>query len=631
MAEKHERAQIALENNIKTSTESSHITTGHQTSLQSLQAEITSLRVERDAYRGKYGKARTDVASLQARLDEVNDQVADLKRALQYTLEAGHLDRPKPKHPDQILSTPAPSNIVEEHDRSAQPEPNRQNDDEIEFVGISTSVKKSEVQDKAGAAPIKLSVSSVKHSIEHDRPSEVSEIENVGLSGDSRSAKRRKVEGSSVSRCTTSGNVGIERNSRESAVTSANSSIGPKESQPLEVVVCTSTPSQINPQSQTIEEEPVASSNIQLSTTSPNNANNSPHQLWIGTNTKIKEDALILSSSLASGYLNACKPLNITPPPSSLCVPRKFLRQMYGGSDQQFLQFISPTRNPSGRKKRRIVFPMIDINPSMPSAPGDPGLVYASRHEILEDPPWTLFCKDSAAKQAVWRYLGEYESELCGKMSAELFRSHPRAVRQAWGDSILKTKQWDIYVAMRARIALRKVDMPLQVEQVEEEIKNIRSNNGRPITVEDIMAALECGEEAVDIIKMQCVLYDHTFMEDMEMKFQLYSPTTPVRRRINQTTSIARRKSRAKKKIEGEQMDDADAGAKRTRQTKANDDMLEEDDTSYTSQFHGASSLETPAKRRTRSRWDALTGTRLPIPADDNKKLDEYGAMDLRP
>lgn len=68
-------------------------------------------------------------------------------------------------------------------------------------------------------------------------------------------------------------------------------------------------------------------------------------------------------------------------------------------------------------------------------------------------------------------------------------------MRQAWGDSILKTKQWDIYVAMRARIALRKVDMPLQVEQVEEEIKNIRSNNGRPITVEDIMAALECGEE----------------------------------------------------------------------------------------------------------------------------------------
>jgi hypothetical protein len=48
----------------------------------------------------------------------------------------------------------------------------------------------------------------------------------------------------------------------------------------------------------------------------------------------------------------------------------------------------------------------------------------ASRHEILEDPLWILFCKDPAAKKAVWRYLGEYyECKLCGKMSAELFRS----------------------------------------------------------------------------------------------------------------------------------------------------------------------------------------------------------------
>jgi hypothetical protein len=96
---------------------------------------------------------------------------------------------------------------------------------------------------------------------------------------------------------------------------------------------------------------------------------------------------------------------------------------MYGGSDQHFLQFILPSRNPSAVEKRRVVFPMFDMNPSMPSAPGEPGLVYASRHEILEDPPWTLFCKDPAAKKAVWRYLGEYECKLCGKMSAELFRS----------------------------------------------------------------------------------------------------------------------------------------------------------------------------------------------------------------
>lgn len=62
----------------------------HQTSLQD--AEIASLRLERDAYRVKYGNARTEVASLQARLDEANDQIGDLKRAVQHALEAGQTD-----------------------------------------------------------------------------------------------------------------------------------------------------------------------------------------------------------------------------------------------------------------------------------------------------------------------------------------------------------------------------------------------------------------------------------------------------------------------------------------------------------------------------------------------------------
>jgi len=77
-----------------------------------------------------------------------------------------------------------------------------------------------------------------------------------------------------------------------------------------------------------------------------------------------------------------------------------------------------------------MVFPKFDVNPSMPSAPGEPGLVYASRHEILKDPPWSVFFKDRTMKKAVWKYLGEYESKLCGKMSPELFRSQRPVVSQ---------------------------------------------------------------------------------------------------------------------------------------------------------------------------------------------------------
>jgi len=70
-------------------------------------------------------------------------------------------------------------------------------------------------------------------------------------------------------------------------------------------------------------------------------------------------------------------------------------------------------------------------------------------------------------------------------------------VKQTWGELIMKTKQWDIYVAMRARVALRKAGMPLPIEDVEEEMRKIRSNNGRFVTVKDIISAFECGEEVI--------------------------------------------------------------------------------------------------------------------------------------
>jgi hypothetical protein len=64
---------------------------------------------------------------------------------------------------------------------------------------------------------------------------------------------------------------------------------------------------------------------------------------------------------------------------------------------------------------------------------------------------------------------------------------------------IMKTKR-DVYVGMRARIALRKANIPLQVEKVEEEVKNIKNDRGRHITVEDIISAFERGEEVSVLI-----------------------------------------------------------------------------------------------------------------------------------
>lgn len=87
--------------------------------------------------------------------------------------------------------------------------------------------------------------------------------------------------------------------------------------------------------------------------------------------------------------------------------------------------------NPSGPVLRRIVFPMLDMNPTMPTKPkpGEHGFVFASRHEILHNLPWTLFCKRDKSK-AVWQYLGEYENVVCGIVEAETFAAQNMEVKQ---------------------------------------------------------------------------------------------------------------------------------------------------------------------------------------------------------
>lgn len=117
------------------------------------------------------------------------------------------------------------------------------------------------------------------------------------------------------------------------------------------------------------------------------------------------------------------------------------------------------------RDTRLIVWPMHSMNPSMPLFPGEPGIVFASRHEILQQPPWSLFGKrvtyagtkvkgkgkkrmrdededededeeeeddDDDKKEndnkATWSYLGEYKSTLIGKMTATEFSDQSDSV-----------------------------------------------------------------------------------------------------------------------------------------------------------------------------------------------------------
>lgn len=152
-----------------------------------------------------------------------------------------------------------------------------------------------------------------------------------------------------------------------------------------------------------------------------------------------------------------------------------------------------------------MVYPKVELNPAMPLQPGASGLMFASRHDTLRNPPWSLFRRHLGGKEAVWLYLGEYECELVGKLTKEDFKSQSDAGKREWGKHVLENRQYPCYVEMRARIALRKcgradeLDLkhgePEQFGALKEEAEKIKRGRGTDVTLEDIIDAFERGDE----------------------------------------------------------------------------------------------------------------------------------------
>ncbi|KAF8177599.1 hypothetical protein BJ912DRAFT_908633 [Pholiota molesta] len=229
--------------------------------------------------------------------------------------------------------------------------------------------------------------------------------------------------------------------------------------------------------------------------------------------------------SATDKYLQSMEALAIHPSPFNLEVDRSFLQVSYGGGiDRHFLTYIPAERNPSGKFRRRVVFPTLGINPSMPSRPGAPGLIFASRHHMLPRVFCTLFCKNSK-HGSKWRYLGEYDGEWVGSMSAEIFRLQSPKFQQLWALQILKKREFDGYLVMRARIALRLAsvipmsDKNEELRTIGEEVNLIKNDRGRFLSIDDIIAAFADGDEKIDIIRVVCVQYDHVFADDMKTRF----------------------------------------------------------------------------------------------------------------
>ncbi|PBK65517.1 hypothetical protein ARMSODRAFT_437077 [Armillaria solidipes] len=265
-------------------------------------------------------------------------------------------------------------------------------------------------------------------------------------------------------------------------------------------------------------------------------------------------------TQIKSVHLKNAKQYTINPPPpAGFYVPRVFVSSIYGGSSMQFMQKLTAF-------DIQCIWPTKDLNPLVVDSPGAPGLLFTSRPEIVGGTPWHVFCRRQVEKQLCWEYAGKYTMVVSGKIEAEQFAAQSEATKKRWGDYLVTRKEARVYTVMRARIALRKHGQPLDERRVCMEIeavmgravkkpgdegmtkKDKQKERGKikarvPLAVNagDVIEAFCNGDEHINILRMDCIGYDHTFVGDMQKKLaQWQSKYKSVG--TTKSTSVGKRK-----------------------------------------------------------------------------------------
>ncbi|KAK0433012.1 hypothetical protein EV421DRAFT_2023695 [Armillaria borealis] len=244
-----------------------------------------------------------------------------------------------------------------------------------------------------------------------------------------------------------------------------------------------------------------------------------------------KDDYL---TQIKSVHLKNAKQYTINPPPpAGFYVPRIFVSNIYGGSSMQSMQKLTAF-------DIQCIWPTKDLNPLVVDSPGAPGLLFTSRPEIVGGTPWHVFCRRQVEKQLRWEYAGKYTMVVSGKIEAEQFAAQTEATKKRWGDYLVTRKEARVYVAMRVQIMLRKHGQPLDERRVCMEIEAVmgravekpgdegmtkedkQKERGKikarvPLTINtgDVIKAFCNGDEHINILRMDCIGYDHTFVRDL--------------------------------------------------------------------------------------------------------------------
>ncbi|KAJ6471589.1 hypothetical protein C8R47DRAFT_1147324 [Mycena vitilis] len=231
-----------------------------------------------------------------------------------------------------------------------------------------------------------------------------------------------------------------------------------------------------------------------------------------------KED---LPPDVVAAHMADVQPFEIKPPPSESTFPRLWLVKHFGF---RLVDLMFPLRQvptlPVQYAERDVLCGTPDINPHIPTRPGDPGLMCSVRQGMVNGKPWSVFIPITVTGKKRWQYLGQYAFELVGSMTPAQFRNQMDTFQSNWAEKLLRTVKFDEYVQMRARIGLREWGRATTEESVATEMARVKLKKGLVLTKAQVIEALNRGEEKISVVRMKCVAYDHHFVQDITTVYQ---------------------------------------------------------------------------------------------------------------
>ncbi|KAF7326217.1 hypothetical protein MKEN_00474200 [Mycena kentingensis (nom. inval.)] len=228
--------------------------------------------------------------------------------------------------------------------------------------------------------------------------------------------------------------------------------------------------------------------------------------------------------SFLEQYLIPIAAFSISPDPDpTLFGSRLHINGVFGGGTGSMLAQITTSPMASGAtEKITAAFPQHKFNPLLPERPGAPGIIFASRADlIVAGKIYRLFVPVKRQKTAVWMYMGDYVHTHAGIVPAEVWASQTNTVKRTWAVHLKGTKTGE-YAQMREKLKTSEKEL------------------------EKLVQALCSGDERVSIgiVQMRCVAYDHTFATHLRHAFD--HPSAKV---LEQIANKGKRRGRAAAKV----------------------------------------------------------------------------------